>query len=142
METITIRQIGPDSLRVLLAVEEGLFDNPVDPKQAKDFLNRDDNVLFLAFDGTDAVGMASGTILLHPDKAPSLFINEVGVRESHQRRGIGKAVTLALIDWARKRGLKGIWLGTESDNHAARALYRSLSAQEQMGVFYGWDDAL
>jgi ribosomal protein S18 acetylase RimI-like enzyme len=142
METITIRQIGPEALADLLAVEDGLFDNPIDATQAEAFLSRDDNVLFFAFDGTRAVGMGTGSILLHPDKKPSLFINEVGVCESHQRRGIGKAIVQALLDWARERGLDGIWLGTESDNDAARALYRSLDAEEVSGVFYGWDDAL
>ena len=139
---ITIRQIGPDDLRLLMSVRPGLFDNPLDPEQACAFLNDDRNWLFLAFDGGEAVGMASGTVLLHPDKQPALFINEVGVRDSHLRRGIGKQVTQALIDYARADGIKGIWLGTEPDNAAACALYRSLGGDEVPGVFFGWDDAL
>ena len=95
-----------------------------------------------AFDQDLAVGMATGTVLLHPDKPPSMFINEIGTRDAYLRQGIGSRVTRALIDIARDRGCKGIWLGTETDNHAALGLYRSLKAEELAGVFFGWDDAL
>lgn len=141
-DEITIRLMGPDDLRQLLSVEEGLFDNPVREKQAAAFLNSAGHIMFLAFDGAKAVGMASGTVLLHPDKAPSMFINEIGVRETHQRRGIGKALLREIIQNARDRACEGIWLGTEMDNAPARALYRSLGGKEVEGVYYGWDDAL
>jgi aminoglycoside 6'-N-acetyltransferase I len=124
-----------------MSVRPGLFDNPLDREQARAFLNDPKNWLVLAYDGSNAVGMASATILLHPDKQPALFVNEVGVRDSHQRRGIGKLVSQALIDRARAEGVKGVWLGTETDNVAARALYRSLGGEEVLGVFYGWDEA-
>lgn len=133
--------MGPDDLRPLMSVRPGLFDNPLDREQARAFLNDPKNWLVLAYDGSKAVGMASATILLHPDKQPALFVNEVGVRDSHQRRGIGKLVSQALIDRARAEGVKGVWLGTETDNVAARALYRSLGGEEVLGVFYGWDEA-
>lgn len=133
--------MGPDDLRPLMSVRPGLFDNPLDREQARAFLNDPKNWLVLAYDGSNAVGMASATILLHPDKQPALFVNEVGVRDSHQRRGIGKLVSQALIDRARAEGVKGVWLGTETDNVAARALYRSLGGEEVLGVFYGWDEA-
>lgn len=141
-DEITLRHLGPDDLRLLLSVEDGLFDNTIDPIEAKAFLDDPMNWLVLSFDGDLAVGMGSATILRHPDKKPSLFINEIGVRESHQRRGIGKQVTQALIDKARQSGVHGVWLGTETDNVAALALYRSLDADEVEGVYFGWDDAL
>ena len=39
-------------------------------------------------------------------------------------------------------GCEGIWLGTEADNLAALALYRSLGADEVAGVYFGWDDGI
>ena len=142
MNEITYRHLGPPQLDVLLSVPEGLFDNPIDPAQARAFLDDPLHELVLAFDGDLAVGLASGTVLLHPDKPPAMFINEVGVRDSHLRRGIGTSVTQKLIDIARARGCKGVWLGTESDNTAALALYRKLGGDEVQGVYFGWDDAL
>ncbi len=86
--------------------------------------------------------MATGTVLLHPDKPPAMFVNEVGVREEWQKQGIGRAVMERLIDVARARGCQGIWLGTEPDNEPALALYRSMGGDEVMFVGFGWDDAL
>jgi aminoglycoside 6'-N-acetyltransferase I len=127
---------------LLLSVPEGLFDGPIDPVQAEAFLNDPGHVIVLAFAGDLAVGMATGTVLLHPDKPPAMFVNEVGVRDAWLRRGIGKAVTEHLFAIARARGCEGIWLGTEHDNSAALALYRSLGGDEVKGVYFGWDGAL
>ncbi|MEJ6403669.1 GNAT family N-acetyltransferase [Yoonia sp. 2307UL14-13] len=142
-DTISFRHLGPDDLDLLLNIKEGLFDNPILPTQAKAFLNDPLHEMILAFDDTKAVGMASGQILLHPDKMPAFFIAEVGVRESHQKRGIAKRLCAGLLDIARKRGCKGIWLATETDNIAARALYHALDARETDGIVVcDWDGAM
>ncbi|MEO1638548.1 MAG: GNAT family N-acetyltransferase [Pseudomonadota bacterium] len=142
-ETITLRHLGPDDLDLLLGVEDGLFDNAIRPDQARAFLDQPLHDLVLALEGTAVVGMASGQVMLHPDKAPAFFIAEVGVRDSHQRRGIAKALCTRLIEVARGRGCEGIWLATEGDNVAARALYRSVDARETGDiVVYDWDGAM
>lgn len=140
-QTITLRRLGPDDLDILLDIPVGLFDFSVDATQAKAFLADPLHVLVLAFDGSFAVAMASGNVMLHPDKPPAFFINEVGVREAYRRRGIGRAVTEKIMQIARERGCKGIWLGTENDNAPAIALYRSLAGAEFPGVYFGWDGA-
>ncbi len=139
---ITFRVPGPADLDMLLSVRDGLFDNPLDPAQAKDFLDDPLHMMVLAFDAAEAVGMATGTVLLHPDKRPSFFVNEVGVREGWMRRGIGTAVARKLIDVARRHGCNGVWLATEADNRAALALYRAMGGVEQAAVCFGWDGAL
>lgn len=141
-DDITFRHLGPDDLPLLLAVPEGVFDNPVDAGQAAAFLADPLHDIVLAYAGDQAVGMATGTVLLHPDKPPAMFVNEVGVREDWQRRGIGRALMERLIEVARARGCKGIWLGTEPDNDAALALYRSMGGDEEAFIGFGWDDAL
>jgi ribosomal protein S18 acetylase RimI-like enzyme len=137
-----IIELGPADIDLLLSVPPGLFDNAIRPDQAHSFLVDPYNILLLAFDGTQAVGMATATILRHPDKLPALFINEVGTRESHQRQGIATALMERMIAAARARGCQGIWLGTEPDNLAALALYRKLGGEEETFVGFGWDDAL
>ncbi|MCK0096510.1 GNAT family N-acetyltransferase [Yoonia sp. F2084L] len=142
-ETITLRRLGPEDLAVLLDVKEGLFDNPIRADQAKAFLNDPLHEMVLAFDGDTIIGMASGQVLLHPDKPPAFFVAEVGVRDEYLRRGIAKRMCQNLLGIARARGCEGIWLATESDNLAARALYRSLKARETQDiVVYDWDGAM
>lgn len=139
---IDLRRLGPDDLATLLSVEEGLFDETLDPAESAAFLADPANLLLLAFDGDDAVGMLTGTFLRHPDKPLSLFVNELGTREAWQRRGIATALMREALTIARARGARGVWLGTEEDNDAAIAFYRSLGAEELRGVFFGLDDAL
>ena len=142
MDKITLRQLGPDDLELLLAEAVDVFDFPVRPDQAEAFLSDPLHTIIMALDGDRPVGFASGSVLLHPDKPPAFFVNEVGVNESHQRRGIARQLMQSIISHARDRGCKGVWLGTEADNAPAIGLYRSLEAQEVAGVYFGWDDAL
>ncbi|WP_333715033.1 GNAT family N-acetyltransferase [Yoonia sp.] len=142
-ETITLHLMGPDDLARLLAVAEGVFDNPVRADQAQAFLDDPAHVLVMAYAGDQAVGMATGQVMLHPDKAPAFFVAEVGVRDEWQRQGIARRMCARLLDVARARGCEGIWLATEADNVAARALYRSLDARETGDiVVYDWDGAM
>ncbi len=140
-QAITIRHLGPGDLDLLLAVTEGLFDEPIDAVQAAAFLADPLHEIMLAYDGDLAVGMVTGTVVLHPDKPPSMFVNEVGTREGWQRRGIARALMERFFEMARARGCKGIWLGTEPDNEAALGLYRRLGGQEITFVGFGWDGA-
>ena len=136
-----IIRLSDDDFERLMQVKPGLFDNPVDPEQARAFLADPLHEMVLAYDQDQAVGMASGSVLLHPDKDPAMFIAEVGTRDGYTRRGIATALTDELIRIARARGCKSIWLGTETDNHAAIGLYRKLGGDEITGVFFGWDGA-
>ena len=140
---LTLHVLGPGDHALLCAVPEGLFDNPVDPDQARTFLADPLHHMVLAFVDDLAVGMASGTVLYHPDKKPSFFVNEVGTRDEWTRKGVATALCNRIIALARELGCEGgIWLGTEADNAAAIALYRSLKGDEVPGVYFGWDDAL
>jgi ribosomal protein S18 acetylase RimI-like enzyme len=142
-DTITVEILGPDGFARLMAVPEGLFDYPLRSDQARAFLSDPMHICALAYDGDLAVGMATGVIMLHPDKPPAFFVNEVGVQDEYRRLGIGQKVTAKLMDVARARGCEGIWLATETDNVAARALYRALDARETDGiVVYDWDGAM
>ncbi len=136
---VTILQ--PADLPALLAVEDGLFDHPVDPAQAQAFLQDPLHRIAVARSAGRILAFASGCAMLHPDKPPAFFVNEVGTREECRRQGLASAVLRALIAEARAMGCQGIWLGTEPDNSAARGLYRRLNADEVPFVGYGWDGA-
>ena len=81
------------------------------------------------------VGMASGVHYVHPDKAPELWINEVGVAPTHEGRGIGRQLLRALFAHGRALGCTEAWLGTEPDNARARRLYAAVGGQEETMVY-------
>lgn len=139
MKGIEIVLLVPADLARLCAVRPGLFDEDIREGEAAAFLADPMNICVLAYDGTEAVGMVTGTILRHPDKAPSLFVNELGTRDEWVRQGIATALMDRIRAEARARGCDGAWLGTELDNEVAQSFYRSLGAEELPGVFYGFD---
>lgn len=120
-----------------------VFDRAPDTAQLDAFLADGGHELVMALQDGRCIGFASGTVLLHPDKPPCFFINEVGVNAPFRRQGIGAVLCNALVELARARGCKGIWLATEADNAPARALYRALKAGETEAiVVYDWDEAM
>lgn len=136
-----LRRLQPDDFDTLMGIRDGIFDNPPNAAQTRAFLDSPLHHMIMAFDGGQPVAFASGTVILHPDKPPSLFINAVGTHEEHRRKGYGSAVTQALIDHARGMGCEGVWLGTEPDNGAALALYRAMGGDEMAIAGFGWDGA-
>jgi len=67
-----------------------------------------DGLLWVADDAADGViGFLAGELA-----GDSLYIEEVDVLMQHQRRGHGRRLTQAAIDWARDRGLASVTLTT------------------------------
>ncbi|MDH3439724.1 MAG: GNAT family N-acetyltransferase [Gammaproteobacteria bacterium] len=137
--TIEIRVLGEGDAAVLDNVAEGVFDNEIVPDMARRFLADSAHHMVVALEDGVVVGMASGNDYLHPDKPVMFWVNEMGVAPSHQRRGIGKKLLQRILDRARELGREEAWLGTEVDNVAARALYKSLDGEEESFVMYTYD---
>jgi len=71
------------------------------------------------------------------------LVYDVHVEEPHRRRGVGRALMLALEDRARAMGAPGVILDTGTGERfgPARALYRLLGYADQGGVYLGgWSD--
>lgn len=143
MQGIEFKELTQENLRILDNVRPGTFDNDIRPDQARDFVESKLHRMVVAVAVGQVVGMASGTVILHPDKAPQFFVNEVGVQEEFRRRGIGRQLCQVLIQGGRDNGIDDIWLATEERNAAARGLYSGLSARETTGiVVYDWGHAM
>lgn len=136
-----VRRLDVSDIGLILASDA--FDNQPDPNWTQAFFAEPGHLIYGAIDGAHLVGFASGTILLHPDKPPSLFINEVAVNPAFRRRGIATNLCETLISGGREHGCEGVWLATEVKNEAARALYRALAGRETAGiVVFDWDYAM
>lgn len=132
-------ELDPKTAPILTRGAEALFDNPVRPDSLAAFLDDPNHLLWFALSGDRPIGFASASLLLHPDKAPQLFINEVAVLESHRRRGIGRALVSRLVEAARSRGCDCAWLGTATDNAGGNACFGSVPGAINGGAFVLWE---
>jgi aminoglycoside 6'-N-acetyltransferase I len=123
--TLEIRHLGPDDERVLRNVAVGVFDHEVDPALASEFLRDPRHHLVVAIEDGSVVGFASGVHYVHPDKPAELWINEVGVAPSHQRRGLGKRLLQAIFARGRELGCREAWVLTSHANGPAVRLYEA-----------------
>ncbi len=74
--------------------------------------------------------MASGVHYVHPDKAPELWVNEVGVAPAQQGRGVGRRILAVLLEHGRALGCQEAWLLTDDSNAAARRMYAAAGGRE------------
>lgn len=127
---VIVRLIKPEEGSLLNRVAPDVFDHEVHPQWAAEFLADSRHHLAIALDDNLVVGMASAVHYVHPDKAPELWINEVGVAPSHQQQGIGRQLLQCLLDHGHHLGCATAWVLTEQGNQAARRLYASVGGIE------------
>jgi ribosomal protein S18 acetylase RimI-like enzyme len=128
--TPRVKILQPGDDHVLMNVAEGLFDQPVDAKLTKEFLEDPRHHIAVAIDDGVVVAFASGVHYVHPDKPPELWVNEVSVASTHQRRGLAKAVLRALLETGKSHNCTAAWVLTHRGNPAAIALYSSVGGIE------------
>jgi ribosomal protein S18 acetylase RimI-like enzyme len=136
--TPTIRLLTATDAEVLAHVAPDVFDGPVDARWTREFLSDARHHLLVAVVDGLVVGMVSAVDYVHPDKAPQLWINEVGVAPSHQRRGVGRRLLDAMLAHGRSIGCTEAWLGTEETNVPARRLYESAGSSAEPFVRYSF----
>lgn len=140
LETVEIRLLTAADQAVLQRVDPDVFDHPVRPDLAAEYLAAPGNLLAVAVHAGLVVGMASAIAYVHPDKPRQLFINEVGVSSRHHRQGLATRLVGALLERGRAMGCVEAWVATEVGNAPARALYASLQGVEDPdhAVVYTW----
>jgi len=118
-----VKRLKQDDQAAFLRVADGLFDDPIDPALAREFLADPRHHMAVAVDDGVIVAFASGVHYVHPDKAAQLFVNEVAVAPTHRRQGLGKAVLVELLEIGRLNHCTEAWVLTDDENPAALALY-------------------
>jgi ribosomal protein S18 acetylase RimI-like enzyme len=128
--SIEICILGPDDEAVLTRVAPGVFDHEVDAGLSAEFLHDPRHHLAVALEDGIVLGFASGVHYVHPDKPPELWINEVGVAPTHQRRGLGQQLLRALFARGRELGCREAWVLTSPANGPAIRLYESVGGSD------------
>jgi ribosomal-protein-alanine N-acetyltransferase len=132
MAGISIRRLVPSDEGVVR--ELATYEGPGDPEG---LLADVRTLMLVAFDGERPVGFVLAHELprRHGDRS-KLFAYEIDVAETHQRRGIGKALLQRLAELARERGIRVGFVLTDEDNAAANALYRSAGGTSAADVIW------
>jgi aminoglycoside 3-N-acetyltransferase I len=131
---IEIRLLGPDDANIVRALRT--YEGEGDPEG---LLADTRTLLLVAFDGADPVGLVLAHELprRHGDRS-KLFVYEVDVAESHQRRGIASALLARLAEIASERGIRVGFVLTGPDNTAANALYASAGGSSHTDVMWSF----
>ncbi|MDN3649538.1 GNAT family N-acetyltransferase [Reinekea marina] len=95
------------------------------------YLSRQDTVFLACYIDEQIAGIASARIEIKPyGKEQWLYIDEVDVCVNFRKLGVGKYMMKSLLTIAKAHNCTEAWLGTETDNKAANALYSSLKPTE------------
>ena len=123
--SISIQMITPANTPLLANIADDVFDDAIAADRLKTFLLDSRHVMFIAMDDALVVGQIRGNVHLQPDRASDLYIDNLGVSPSHQRRGIASQLIGALIRWAAAQGCTYAWVATETDNDGGIRFYEA-----------------
>ncbi|MEM8768894.1 MAG: GNAT family N-acetyltransferase [Pseudomonadota bacterium] len=103
------------------------------------YLMQQDNVFVTCYvdsaKGPTLLGIASARFQTKPyDRERWLYVDEIDVCADQRRRGAGGALMKKLLALADENDCEELWLGTETDNAPANALYRSLDPDAEEAV--------
>lgn len=105
---------------------EELYDNrkeisfPDDQIDWQHYMERDNRIVYLAMDNDECVGQ----IRLVKDWNRFAYIENIAVRKTHRKLGIGRMLLVAAERWAKERDLTGLSLEAQNDNLIACRFYR------------------
>ena len=126
-----IKLLSAGDEAVLQAVAPDVFDDPIHPAAAAEFLADPRHHIAVAIDDGVVVGFVSAVHYVHPDKPqPELWINEVSVTETHRGQGLGRRLLDTVLAQATRLGCTEAWVLTHRTNQAAMRLYASCDGIE------------
>ena len=147
MNRIQIRRATIDDLGLispLFDLYRQFYEQDSDVAKAEKFLaqrlQHHESVIFLAFDGADAVGFAQ----LYPgfssvSMARTFLLNDLYVLASHRRHGVGALLLKAAVAHAQSAQAVRISLTTNVANTTAQAVYEAQGwAREQAFLTYNF----
>ena len=120
---VTLHHITPTNTALLDIVDPDVFDHPIDPGRIAAYAADPLHALVIAVEDGLVVGQIRGSVHLQPDRAPDLYIDNLGTAPSHQRRGVASQMMEAMLAWGKAQGCTYAWVATETDNDGAKGFY-------------------
>ena len=119
--TATLRPMRWWDIEPVMRLEHELFADDAwsDTMFWSELAERDSRTYVVAADGDEIVGYA-GLCAYNADVS---YVQTIGVTATHQRRGVGTALLVALLDEADAHGARHVDLEVRADNQNAIELY-------------------
>ena len=121
--SISIHHITQANTALLDTVDSDVFDHAIDRGRIAAYVADPLHALFVAAEDGLVVGQIRGSVHLQPDRAPDLYIDNLGTAPSHQRRGIASALMKRMLGWGKAQGCTFAWVATENNNGGAQGFY-------------------
>lgn len=120
MSEFVVRKMTVDDIPQVAAIEKELFTMPWSEQAFADELENKSATILVAQAGGEVAGFADMREI-----AGECYINNIGVKLDHRRKGIGRALMQALEDSATDAA-EFITLEVRQSNEAAIRLYKSM----------------
>lgn len=120
--SIRIRKGTPDDMEEVAAIEKVSFTNPWHPHTFRRLVTQG-RVHILVADDEEEEAVVGYAVMWWVHAQGEL--GNLAVKETHQGRGIGSALLDQLLDDARERGVRDLFLEVRMSNDPAFRLYRS-----------------
>ena len=122
------RRLAIGEVEALRDVAEDVFDYPIDLERATQFLSDHRNILIVAIEGSLVIGQITAVVHQHVDSPPDLYIDNLGVTPTRQRRGIATQLIALAIEAGRELHAEASWVAVDTDNSVAHEVYRRSGA--------------
>jgi ribosomal protein S18 acetylase RimI-like enzyme len=122
--------LEPGDEDLLIEATRLLNDVELAPEKAAVLLRDETYVVVVALDAGKVAGRAYGNVL-HRHAGSDLLLYEIDTLPQHQRKGAALAMLECLKQLVREKDYGEMWVLTEGDNVAARALYRKAGGGEE-----------
>jgi N6-L-threonylcarbamoyladenine synthase/ribosomal-protein-alanine N-acetyltransferase len=122
----TLRRATADDLDAIMRLETATFASDAWSRGAmrSELAGRHGYYLVAEVPGSDEIDGYAG--LLAPARSGQADIQTIAVAAHARRRGLGRALMVALLEEAQRREAREVFLEVRADNPNAEALYRSL----------------
>lgn len=121
----------PKTASLLNNVAEDVFDFEIDPTRLEKYLLAAGQFMFVAVAKSLVVGQLRGAIILHPDKRPDLYIENLGVSPAWKRQGIATRLLETTLAFGREQECEFAYVTTELDNEEGVAFYKAFGLRNE-----------
>jgi len=133
---IDVCQLSERNVDLLYQLDEDIFDEKIDLDRLTAYLKEQSHIMVVATSKNVVIGQVLAVVHRHPDKPTELYIDDLAVSETLQRKGIATLMLNKIFSIGVERGCEEVWVATEPDNKPAKAFYKSLNLPSREAVIF------